>query len=145
MLSVTCTSHRRLFPCSQQKGLEGWGGEGWSPHSLNTKRCACLHSCHSLSHPCLVRSLHPLIPCKLPLLTRAACLPSGHSMFSPLCQIPYTKLYSWYADGYQLLNPIHTTGVNYKKLNFYKYNKAFIYSKKPNISPTLPEIKIGMS
>lgn len=75
LLSITCTSHRRLFPCWQQKDLEGWGGVGWSPHRLNVKRCACLQSGHSPSHPCLVRSLCTLVPCKLPPSAQARSVP----------------------------------------------------------------------
>lgn len=59
LLSMTCISQETL--ALQQKGLERWGGEGWSPDSPDTQsRCMPLSTLIPL---CLVQDLHTLMLC----------------------------------------------------------------------------------
>ena len=116
------------------------GGEERAGHRM--WRCAHgFHPCQSPSHPCLVQSVHTLILCKPPPLTRAACLPSGDGLFSLLCQIPYTKLHSWYADGYQQFNPIHTSEVIIKSLIFTSITKHSFTKSSPTTASPLQKLK----
>lgn len=98
--------------CSQQKDL----GRRYRHHTVPTwKIGACLHAYCSPSHLCFVQSLHTLIICinglQAPSAHGHSVPSSGDGMFSLLCQTPYTKLNSRYADGYQEFNQINTTRV----------------------------------